>query len=438
MLSVRENELLTRVAPGTPMGDLMRRYWHPIAAVPELETEPTKTVKLLGEDLVLYRDRSGTYGLIHQACPHRRVNMLYGIPEQQGIRCPYHGWLFNETGKCLEMPAEAPDSTFKDRVTIQSYPVEELGGLIFAYLGPAPVPLLPRWEWLVEEHAFRQVNFMVLPSNWLQCQENSLDPTHLEWLHLYWSNYVYEQKGRPPGQRHPVPHHLKIGFEVFEHGIIKRRIYQGETEEDADWVVGHPILFPNILSNPNQFRVPMDDTHTLHVDYVVQPLPPDVPAPSPREIEVYYPPLTDEKGRHVVDYIFGQDYAAWVTQGPIADRSLEKLGESDKGIILYRRLLKQQLEIVRDGGEPMNVFRDPASNVRIELPNEGKGMARGLKSVRKTQISRSDLENPLQPWVNPAPWAGHGLRYYLARQKGGRKPGEVGGLVPSPENTLSF
>jgi 5,5'-dehydrodivanillate O-demethylase len=152
MLSVEMNERLTRVGAGTPMGELMRRYWHPIAAVPELNrTSPTKAVRLLGEDLTLYQDRSGTYGLIDDRCPHRRMNMEYGITEEHGLWCAYHGWLFDETGQCEETPAEAPDSTFKERV--KAYPVEALGGLIFAYLGPQPVLLLPRWEWLVDDHA---------------------------------------------------------------------------------------------------------------------------------------------------------------------------------------------------------------------------------------------------------------------------------------------
>ena len=140
MLSVEQNKLLTQVGPGTPTGELMRRYWHPIAGSAEMRENPTKGVRILGEDLVLYKDRSGGLGLIQESCPHRRVNLLYGIPEQQGIRCPYHGWLFDESGRCLEMPAEAPDSTFKDRVTARTYPVQELGGLIFAYLGPKPAP----------------------------------------------------------------------------------------------------------------------------------------------------------------------------------------------------------------------------------------------------------------------------------------------------------
>ncbi len=426
MLSFRENEVLTQVGPGTPMGELMRRYWHPIAALSQLEENPTKSVRILGEDLVLYKDRSGTFGLIQESCPHRRVNLLYGIPEQQGIRCPYHGWMFDETGRCLEMPAEAPDSTFKDRVTAVTYPVESLGGLIFAYLGPQPAPLLPRWEWLVQEHAYRQVDVSVLPCNWLQCMENSMDPIHLEWLHGHLSNYVYERRGMPPEFRRTVPKHLKIGFDIFEHGLIKRRVFEGETEQDADWAVGHPVLFPNILSNPNEFRVPIDDTHTLELEYEVHPLPLDVPAPPLEEIAVYHRPLRNEDGRLDASYVRAQDMLAWVSQGPLAERHLERLGESDKGIILYRRLLKEQIRIVEDGGDPMNTFRNPAANVCIELPNESKGAAQGLKSVRKDGVvARAKVQEPLKPWVNPAPWAANGLRHYLARVQGTAAPEEA-------------
>ena len=438
MLSVQANEEITRVGAGTPMGELMRRYWHPIAATPELKENPTKSVRLLGENLTLYKDRSGTLGLIDESCPHRRVNLLYGIPEEKGLRCPYHGWLMDETGQCIEMPAEAPDSTFKDRVKVRAYPVQELGGLVFAYLGPEPAPLLPRWEWLVEQHAYRQVNFLVLPANWLQCMENSLDSTHTEWLHGHYANYVYSRNGAPQERLRTPAHHLKIGYDVFEYGIIKRRVQEGETEEDADWVFGHPILFPNILSGPNQFRVPIDDGHTLHVDYVSSRLDPDVPAPAPEEIGVYYAPLRGDDGRIITNYLFGQDYMAWATQGQhsdgIAERHLEKLAESDKGIILYRRLLKEQMKVVADGGEPMNSFRDPATNQCVELPSEAKGVAQGLKSVRLAgaNAQRGDLGFAAQngrgvparggwgrrepsPWMRPEGWAGNGLYYYYQR-----------------------
>jgi 5,5'-dehydrodivanillate O-demethylase len=118
MLRIEDNERLTRVGPGTPMGALLRRYWHPVAATVELDDHPVKPVKVLGEFLMLFRDRQGRLGLIDDTCPHRRVSFLYGVPEQEGLRCCYHGWMFDRTGQCLEMPAEAPDSTFKDRVRI--------------------------------------------------------------------------------------------------------------------------------------------------------------------------------------------------------------------------------------------------------------------------------------------------------------------------------
>jgi len=413
------------------MGNLMRRYWHPIATVSQLRDEPVLKVRLLGEDLVLYQDRSGQLGLIQQACPHRRISLEYGIPEEHGLRCPYHGWLFEETGRCLETPAEAPDSTFKDRIRADAYRVEALGGLVFAYMGPEPAPLLPRWEWLVDEPAYRQVNFIELPCNWLQCMENSLDPTHTEWLHGHFANYAYERKGAAREQLRTIPHHSRIGFDVFEYGIIKRRVQGDETEEDADWRIGHPVLFPNILSTPNQFRVPMDDTHTLHVDYVVTKVPPGVPVPALKDLPYYYPPLLDERGKHITDYTFGQDYMAWVTQGPLAERHKEKLAESDKGIILYRRLLREQMDRVAQGLEPtINFFRDPEQNVRIELPHESKGVAIGLKSTRLTQGTATSGAGigpawqpaemamrralaPLPPWLNTEPWAGAGLRHWL-------------------------
>ncbi|MCH8346829.1 MAG: Rieske 2Fe-2S domain-containing protein, partial [Chloroflexi bacterium] len=362
MLSVEQNERLTRVGPGTPMGELMRRYWHPVAATVELEDNPTKGVRHLGESLVLYKDRSGTYGLIQESCPHRRVNLLYGIPEQTGLRCPYHGWLYDETGRCLEMPAEAPDSTFKDRIRIVAYPVQEMSGLIWAYLGPAPMPLLPRYDLFVWDNVLRDIGTQVLSCNWLQCQENSLDPIHLEWLHAYQSGYILEREGVPAERRRPVQRHEKIGFDLFEHGIIKRRTYRGTreeggtTEDDPQWRLGHPIIFPNWLrvGNGFQMRIPMDDTHTWIVYYTYYAPPEGVQAPKQDSIPLYDVPVFDEKGRNLRNFTIAQDAMAWITQGPIADRTVEKLAESDKGIILYRRLLQEQMCIVEDGGEPMN------------------------------------------------------------------------------------
>jgi len=404
MLSVEENLLLTRVGPGTPGGELMRRYWHPIAASLELDEQPTKPVRILGEDLVLFKDRGGRMGLIDKACPHRRVDMRYGIPEDHGLRCPYHGWLIGEAGQCLEIPADPSDSTFRERVAVKSYPVQELGGLIFAYLGPAPAPALPRWDLLVWDNVYREIGISVLPCNWLQCQENSLDSTHLEWDHQYFGAYMQEARdlkgqrtlgvsqevyrrqkqegkiatvmaGGSPSRNAPgtarwgytVRHHTKLGFDIFDYGIYKRRCYEGTTEEDAAWKRGHPIIFPNILrvGNTFQFRVPMDDSHTFHILYTPH-IPPEGVEVAQTEVPYYEVPVIDkEKGWFITDWIFGQDFMAWATQGlenpeqgGIAQRNLEKLAESDKGIVMFRRLLKQQINRVQDGGAPIGSFQE--------------------------------------------------------------------------------
>src|SRR5436309_11321584 len=232
MLTKEQNERFTHVGPGTPMGELYRRYWMPFATVKQLEEHPTRAVSLLGEHLIAFKDRSGRYGLIQEYCPHRNVNLLWGIPEKEGLRCPYHGWLYDNQGHCLEQPAESPDSTFKDRITVTSYPVEELGGMLWAWLGPEPRPMVPHWEAFVKE-GVRDIGWAVLPCNWLQIMENRLDPVHVEWLHSYFTNHVLDRLGRNEEAdkvedywrvRSQVRRHLTIGFDVFEHGIVKRGV----------------------------------------------------------------------------------------------------------------------------------------------------------------------------------------------------------------------
>ena len=224
MLTQEQNERFTRVGPGTPGGELMRRYWHVVATSQEMRDKPTKAVRLLSEDLVLYRDKSGTLGLIERACPHRRVDLSYGIPEEHGLRCMYHGWMMDETGQCIEQPFEEtvhPDGRFKEKVKIAGYPVEELGGLIWAYMGPAPVPLLPRWDLLVRDDLLRNVGTTMVPCNWLQCMENSMDPVHTEWLHAYLTHFLRDREGqdvpRAADRLYNVQRHEKIGFYSFDH-----------------------------------------------------------------------------------------------------------------------------------------------------------------------------------------------------------------------------
>jgi len=178
MVSAEENKLLTQVGPGTPAGELLRRYWYPIAALGELDENPVKPVTLLGESLVLYRDRRGTLGLIDSVCAHRRVNLALGVPEEEGLRCPYHGWRFGETGQCLEQPAEK--RPYCDKVKIKAYPVRVACGAVFAYLGPQPVPELPMWDLMTAKNVLHEIAFATVPCNWFQSIENAVDQDHLD------------------------------------------------------------------------------------------------------------------------------------------------------------------------------------------------------------------------------------------------------------------
>ncbi len=380
MLTAEENALLTGVSRGTPMGELLRRYWFPVAVAGEMTDRWTKRVRLLGEDLVLFKDRSGRFGLVAEACPHRRASLAYGIPTDDGIRCPYHGWKFDGTGRCLEQPNEPEGSNFKDKVTTAGYPVEELGGMLFAYLGPAPAPLVPRYDGFVVDGAIRLVAKCLVNCNWLQIMENSMDPVHAEWLHGHLQEHV-------DGAKYSMTrHHLDIAFAEFEHGVYKRRLLEGQPLDSDDWRVGHPVLFPNTLVVGSadehmrmisfQIRVPMDDEHTMHYWYYAFVPPPwaDVPEKLFTEIPAFDMPSTDERGEYLLDLIDGQDIMAWETQGAIAHRDRERLGTRDRGVILWRQILQRELKKLAAGEDPMCVIRDPAQNEIIELHVE-KGKA---------------------------------------------------------------
>jgi 5,5'-dehydrodivanillate O-demethylase len=381
MLTREENELLTRVGRGTPCGELLRRYWHPVAAVGEFtEEKPIKAVKVLGEELVVYRDKQENYGLVGEHCPHRLASLAYGRVDYEGIRCTYHGWKFDSTGKCLEQPAEPVDSTFKDRIKHVAYPVETLGGLIFAYLGPEPKPLLPRWDVLVWENGKRWiVKESIIDSNWLQPMENSVDPSHLFWLHGDTAHLA------PRVKKYSEQHE----FIPFEFGIKKRRTSLPVAVGENPMVDEHPLLFPMTLRHVApydngkghrhnlQIRVPVDDTHTqvFRVNFV-----PSDAEKSPPEVEVPFRYSQLKKGARDYDMsmVSAQDSMAWETQGPITDRTQERLGTGDAGIISLRKLLKEQIEIVQKGLDPIGVIRDPEKNRIIDLNviNERIGLYR--------------------------------------------------------------
>jgi 5,5'-dehydrodivanillate O-demethylase oxygenase subunit len=368
MLDSAKNQLLTEVGPGAPMGELLRRYWMPIAALSEFEDKTIKPVRLLGEDLTLYQDLSGTFGLVDRQCPHRRADTSYGFVEQCGLRCNYHGWLFNQDGRCTEQPYEdvaAPEARFKDKVRIKAYPVETKAGLIWAYLGPAPAPLVPNWEPFTWKNGFVQVVFADVPCNWLQCQENSIDPLHFEWMHMNWSVRLHEKFGPYS------PRHLKLEFDEFDYGFVYRRIREGMSESDPMWTVGRVCLWPNALFTGDHFewRVPVDDQNTLSVTWTFSRVPKESEPFVQDRIPAWHGPVIDPAtGGLISSHVMNQDFVAWIGQGTIADRTQEHLGTSDRGVLMLRKRFLSDLEAVARGEDPKAVIRDPEVNRRVTLP----------------------------------------------------------------------
>lgn len=375
MLTAAMNERLTRVGPGTPCGELMRRYWIPVAPVAQLLENPVRKVRVLCEDLILYRNTKGGLGLIGDRCLHRLVDMQHGIPDECGLRCPYHGWLYDETGACIDRPMEAAKGNIKQK--LKGYPVREMGGLVFAYMGPLPAPVLPRWDLLVWPNAIRQICVNVIDCNWLQCQENTGDPAHSAWTHGYLFKYALERQGklkeRAGDDAHTLHKRIKVGegikdvtAEPSQYGFEKGIVYSKALGAEQDGYRKHSaVIFPfttqtGSAGSPRsdyQFRVPMDDTHTLHIAYQVYAGPPGVEAPKQDVVPWYEAPLFDEKGQPILDYVMAQDVLVWRAQGPIVDRTQEILGRTDIPIVLLRRQLDEEITRVEQGLDPMNVFR---------------------------------------------------------------------------------
>jgi 5,5'-dehydrodivanillate O-demethylase len=370
MLPEEENKELMEVGPGTLMGELLRRYWMPVAAVAELDDNPTKPIRLMCEDLVLFKDKSGTYGLVDLHCPHRRADLSYGFVEDCGLRCNYHGWAFNQQGDCISQPFEEiahPEANYKDRVKIKSYKVEPKAGILWAYLGPDPAPLVPDWDYY-HINGYKQVIISHVPCNWFQCQENSIDPVHFEWLHSNWSTRLAGNDGPY------APTHVKLGFDEFDFGFVYRRVREDTTEDDELWTTGRVCLWPNALyTGFFEYRVPIDSENTLSIALFNNPVPGDEPFEQER-VPYWYSPIKDEKtGRWISSHVMNQDFVAWVGQGAVADRTQEHLGESDRGVIIMRRKMLEQAEVVADGGDPKGLIRDPDRNHRVYLPRVGRG-----------------------------------------------------------------
>jgi 5,5'-dehydrodivanillate O-demethylase len=368
MLTAARNDMLTRVGPGTPMGNLLRRYWMPIAGASKLSAQrPIKPLRLLGEDLTLYKDLGGRFGLVARHCSHRGADLSCGTVEETGLRCFYHGWKFDEGGACIEQPYEeiaGPNPKSRAACGIAAYPVRELAGLLWAYMGPTPAPELPVWEPFTYKNGFREVVTAQVPCNWFQCQENSIDPVHFEWMHENWS-------ARLRGQQAQAARHLKLRFDEFAHGFVYRRIREGADEHDANWSVGRVALWPNgfYLGMHFEWRVPVDDENTLSIAWFFMRVPKGREPYVQERVPSWASPIRDENGNFIVSHVINQDIVGWVGQGRIADRTQENLRSSDIGIAEMRKRFFADLEKVEKGEDPSGIVRDAAAARCIALPD---------------------------------------------------------------------
>ena len=272
MLSKQDNETLTRVGPGTTMGELMREYWVPAlmsSELPSPDSDPVR-VRLLGENLIAFRDTTGTVGLIDNYCPHRRASLFFGRNEESGIRCVYHGWKYDVSGNCVDMPSEPAESNFKDKVKITAYPCQERNGLIWTYMGPrAELPPLPDLEANMRPDREYSISTVLRECNWMQGLEGDIDTAHLGFLHLGSA----DPKALVPGTtdyytvnvRHPRYNVLETG-----NGVMYAA-YRPAEEDSYYWRFAQ-YLMPFYTMIPTgtlglmvrvRAWVPVDDTHTM-------------------------------------------------------------------------------------------------------------------------------------------------------------------------------
>jgi nitrite reductase/ring-hydroxylating ferredoxin subunit len=363
---------LTEVGPGTPAGELLRRYWQPVGLSSELGDLPTP-VRVLGEDLVLFRDGRGRPGLLDAHCCHRGTSLEYGRIEREGVRCCYHGWLFDVEGRCLEMPCEPEDSTYKEKVRQPWYPCREYGGLVFAYLGPlAKIPVFPRFDVvetgdgvvIPDATSYGLGGGVVLDCNWLQIYENVMDPFHVAVLHSTFSGGQFSSAMnlRPQVTWEPTAHGVSsTQRRELEGGRVFRRVTE--------------ILLPNIRIVPSVgagdsdgferaghigWIVPIDDRHTRMYSLLRVPLRDGQPAfpPRARYNGKLWAELTDEEHHRMPG-----DKEAQVSQGPIAIHANEHLATSDRGVIMTRKMLKAAIDAVARGDDPPGIVRDPQRDV---------------------------------------------------------------------------
>jgi phenylpropionate dioxygenase-like ring-hydroxylating dioxygenase large terminal subunit len=356
--------VLTRVGPGTACGELMRRYWQPVCLSADLKDLP-KPVRVLGEDLIAFRDGRGRAGLLFFRCSHRGTSLEYGRVEERGIRCCYHGWLYDVDGTILEMPLEPAGNPFLKQIQHPCYPIREFGGLVFAYMGPLDkMPEFPIYD--VWQKKGGQLKARVGPRvggpvncNWLQAEENLMDALHTFWLHTLHSGpqFPSETYGVSPDALRYEETDLGMRF------VLARKLENGKWWE-LIWEMIMPLNVHLVYTDEPKtervravtYCVPIDDTHQLGASVRWFP---DGESDMLSGREQLAP-----GGRKNTSYEYTQRYPddkeAVEGQGPIALHGLEHLVSSDKGVVMFRNMLRKAIETARQGGDPKGILRNPA------------------------------------------------------------------------------
>jgi len=356
----KEDVELTHVGPGTPCGEYMRRFWQPVAFSDELKDLP-KAIRILGEDLVVFRDGTGRVGVLQPHCAHRGSSLEFGLVSERGIRCCYHGWLFDVDGKILETPGEPANSTLKNRLCQGAYPTHEHNGLVFAYLGPPDKkPTFPVLD------TFNLPGYRCLPGrrhvihcNWLQIKDNSMDPAHGQFLHTVVSGAQFtEEFGILPELEW---HETSCGMAY----VATRRIGEMVWVRTSDYIPPNIHQFPptwerareeKIFSRPYMtiWAVPVDDTTTINTGYLHVPDTMEVTEERLAQLKKSVGQTADrpyeERQRQP------GDYDAQVTQRPIAVHALEHLGATDRGVIMLRKIVRDGIRATQAGQDPRGVI----------------------------------------------------------------------------------
>ena len=386
-MSQEQNDLITRIVPGRPAGEVLRRYWMPAALTKELETNrPVIPVRLLGEDLALFRDGdSGKLGLVGRNCPHRGADMCYGRVENGGIRCVFHGWLYGTNGQCLEQPGEPADSTMHERIKIKSYPVEEKNGIVWAYMGPGDAPPFPAFDCFVapESHVFAFKGLW--ECNWLQALEVGIDPVHASFLHRFLEDedtkdsYGKQFRGEAADAKVPLTQLLRenptpeLKVEETEYGL--RIIALRDLPDGQRHVRVTNQVFPCAIHIPmsndmtiTQWHVPIDDENCfwyamftsfgepvdkqkMWEQRVAEHTLPDYRPKRNKSNEYGYDPVEQASTTYTgmgMD-INVHDQWACESMGPIQDRTDEHLATTDAAIVRYRRMLRAAIKNLGEG-----------------------------------------------------------------------------------------